>query len=849
MNARVNYLDDGRVELTFENGDFYRGDLVNGEITGRGMMHYHDGRVYTGSFLKDQWHGHGKATFPSNHSEYDGEWSHNLREGKGTTIYFNDDNTVSVKYIAEYHNDMIDGHCRTEFSNSDVMEATQKGYETIGDVEYWYGPERENQALSGWKYEGPMPIVDNTYIRKGHGRMISPDGVVYEGEFAGDERNGRFTITYPDGTVKEAQYANGECVGSFFDNAHHSDAVEQKAEEYRAQEKETEQLGTKLEDEAGAGEGIAEAGTGNGAAGAGDGIAAAGAGNDAEGAAWSVDPDDERFLHVMYRGNDRYSPEVARYFDGVIGMEGVKEQLDKMYKRFQIDAMRAKALGKAQGKQGYYFIITGNPGTGKTTVARIIGRMLHDMGFLTGDVFVEVDRGKLVGQYIGQTAKETAAVIEAARGGTLFIDEAYTLFKKGDEKDFGTEAIDTLLKDMEDHRGEYCCILAGYRDRMNEMIQSANPGLASRFDHKIHIGDYTADELVDILVSMAAGRQFAIKKEARQVILAKIEKEKVDETFDNARYARRLLDEALERQAMRLSENFESLAVEDLQVLEAEDFGEMTSDLSTLDTCLAELNALTGLASVKEEVNGFVHAVRIQNESKKRGLAIASNPIPLNMVFTGNPGTGKTTVARLLNKIYYHLGLLKRPDVFVECVRADLVGRYQGETAMKVKDVVRSALGGILFIDEAYSLVAGEGDTFGMEAVNTLVSEIENNRDNLAVVLAGYTKEMEAFLDSNPGLRSRLPRVLEFPDYSPDELAAIFNSDLERRGYEAEISPDVLRALIEREMAKKDFGNARGVRNLVDEVIEQHNGRMNRSDLSLLSNDDIVSITDEDAQI
>jgi SpoVK/Ycf46/Vps4 family AAA+-type ATPase len=163
--------------------------------------------------------------------------------------------------------------------------------------------------------------------------------------------------------------------------------------------------------------------------------------------------------------------------------------------------------------------------------------------------------------------------------------------------------------------------------------------------------------------------------------------------------------------------------------------------------------------------------------------------------------------------------------------------------------VVRSALGGILFIDEAYSLVNGDGDTFGIEAINTLVSEIENNRDNLAVVLAGYTEEMNDFLDSNPGLRSRLPRVLEFPDYTLDELVQIFNRDLEKRGYEAEMSDAVVRDLIEREMAKKDFGNARGARNLVDEVIEQHNERMNRTDLALLSNDDILSITDEDAQI
>ena len=399
---------------------------------------------------------------------------------------------------------------------------------------------------------------------------------------------------------------------------------------------------------------------------------------------------------------------------------------------------------------------------------------------------------------------------------------------------------------MEDHRGESCVILAGYQDRMRDMIRNANPGLASRFDHKIHIPDYSAQELVDILVSMAERKRFLILKEAKSVILSRINREKVDDTFDNARFARRLLDEAIENQAVRLSNNLKEIQPEDLQVLRPEDFGDPENDDSTLEGCLEKLNGLIGLASVKEEVNGFVRAVKIQNESRKRGLAIAANPIPMNMVFTGNPGTGKTTVARLLSQIYFHLGLLKRPDVFVECVRADLVGKYQGETAIKVKDVVRSALGGILFIDEAYSLVSGEGDSFGIEAVNTLVSEIENNRENLAVILAGYSDRMQEFLDSNPGLRSRLPRVVEFPDYTLEELVQIFRSDLSGRGYRVQASEGLLTECMRKASAGKDFGNARGVRNLCDQAITAHNERLNRTDLSALSNEAIVTITDED---
>ncbi|MBQ2063801.1 MAG: hypothetical protein II456_04395, partial [Firmicutes bacterium] len=170
---------DGTVEIQYDNGSRYAGEMIGGQLTGKGTMHYADGRVYEGYFVNGEWHGFGKASFPSNHSTYEGEWSHNLREGKGTTIYYNDDNTVNATYIAEYHNDRIDGHCRTEFGNSDVMEGMFRGYDPLGPVKYWYGLKRENQSLAGWFYEGDMPIIDNFYSRHGHGRLTSPDGVVY----------------------------------------------------------------------------------------------------------------------------------------------------------------------------------------------------------------------------------------------------------------------------------------------------------------------------------------------------------------------------------------------------------------------------------------------------------------------------------------------------------------------------------------------------------------------------------------------------------------------------------------------------------------------------------------------
>ena len=810
MNAKVNYLPDGRVELNFENGDYYVGELKDGKITGKGRMVYKNNKIYEGEFLDDKWNGFGKAEFfhPDGklESSYEGNWVRNLREGHGREIFYDNKGEVSAIYDAEYKNDHIDGPCVSEWANGDIMEAVLRGYDPIGPVVYRYGKKRglAASALAGWVYEGPMYVVGGKYSREGHGKLRAADGTVYEGEFKRDDLNGRFTITYLNGTTETAIYVNGVRSG---DGAAYAD-IPMETEEEPKEEVEEEPVN-----------------------------------------AWRPEEDDDTFLHVQYKGNDKYPEELQPYFKGVIGMEAVKDQLDKMYKRFKIDKMRQESLGLKGSKQGFYFIITGNPGTGKTTVARIIGKMLRDLDLLPGEVFVEVDRGRLVGQYIGATAIQTTSVIDSARGGTLFIDEAYNLFKKDDPKDFGVEAVDTLLKDMEDHRGEYCCILAGYKDRMDEMIKYANPGLASRFDHKIHIDDYSAEEILDILVSMADGKHFYIKKEAAKIILSKINTEQVDDTFDNARCARRLLDAAIERQALRLSDNIEDMGEHDLQILEASDFGKIQGEAEDLEGCLEELDSLVGLTDVKAEINSFVQAVKVQNESRKRGLSIASNPISLNMVFTGNAGTGKTTVARLLSKIYFHLGLLKRPDVFIECTRADLVGRYQGETAIKVKDKVRSALGGILFIDEAYALVNGDGDSFGQEAVNTLVSEIENNRENLAVILAGYTTEMEEFLNSNSGLKSRLPRVIEFPDYDLKELMAIFRRDLQKRGYEDDMSDESLEKLIAKGMERPDFGNARGARNLVDKAIEKHNARMNESELSALSNDDILSITDEDLKI
>ncbi len=245
-----------------------------------------------------------------------------------------------------------------------------------------------------------------------------------------------------------------------------------------------------------------------------------------------------------------------------------------------------------------------------------------------------------------------------------------------------------------------------------------------------------------------------------------------------------------------------------------------------LKDALASLDSLVGLAPVKEEVRKLVSFIQIQRKRKESGLKTA--PISYHCVFTGNPGTGKTTVARIIADVYRELGVVKRGHL-VETDRSGLIGEYVGQTAVKTNKTVDSALDGVLFIDEAYSLVQGGQNDYGREAVATLLKRMEDDRDRLVVVLAGYTDEMRAFIESNPGLRSRFNRYIDFPDYSAEELSEIFLSLAAKSEYRCD---DSLRASLADAMRRaaaggdRAFGNARFVRNLFESAIERQAVRL-----------------------
>jgi SpoVK/Ycf46/Vps4 family AAA+-type ATPase len=435
---------------------------------------------------------------------------------------------------------------------------------------------------------------------------------------------------------------------------------------------------------------------------------------------------------------------------------------------------------------------------------------------------------------------------KSALDGILFVDEAYALAgTPGSTGDFGREAVDTLLKFMEDNRDQLMVIVAGYPTEMRRFIET-NPGLASRFSRTIDFPPYSANELSAILRLMAKKQQNALPAELETSLIPWIESQARRENWGNAREMRNLLEKAGEAQAMRVSAE-PSADITKIEMVDFEQAGvppvrtrSQTSAAGapaytagrrlavaptvptarTLDQALDELEQMIGLAPVKDEVNKLMAALEVERMRREQGLAIA--PISRHMVFTGPPGVGKTQIARALGEIYRSLNVLRKGHL-VETDRSGLVAGYIGQTAPKTLDLCKSALDGILFVDEAYALAGTPGSTgdFGREAIDTLLKFMEDNRDRIVVIVAGYPNEMRRFIDSNPGLASRFTKTIEFPAYSADELAAIMRLMAKQQNYAL---PDELEAKlrpwIENRMRGESWGNAREMRTLLERARE-----------------------------
>lgn len=538
-------------------------------------------------------------------------------------------------------------------------------------------------------------------------------------------------------------------------------------------------------------------------------------------------------------------------FDDLIGLDSVKREIRTQIDRKIMERMQNQVGVRGANHNSLHMLFLGNPGTGKTSVARILGQIYYKMGALSKPNVVEVGRSDLIAGFVGQTAIKTQEVIDRAKGGILFIDEAYSLVHSKTD-DYGFEAVETLLKGIEDNRNNLLVIMAGYENEMEEFL-STNPGFKSRFNRRIYFEDYSVDEMMEIFKQYVTGAGMDLKLGAEHALRELLENKSRIPDFGNARGVRNLFESVIEAKNARVLAGSKKPNKADLLFVTAEDIqivlGRRDNEKS-LEELIDELNNMVGLSAVKEQINRQITTIMVEKAALARGAQRKKVDGSKHMIFLGNPGTGKTTVARLIGGIYKQLGVLPRGEVTLEVSRSELIANVVGGTAPKVKDCVKRAMGGVLFIDEAYSLCQDERDSFGKEAVDTLLKCIEDYRDNLLVIMAGYEKEMEEFLNTNPGFKSRFNNIIYFDDYSPEDMVEILKRNLKSRGMTLEEGVDDKLASFFAEVSKDSaFGNARGVRNVLEAALANQNMRLAQKDLNNLSADEFDRLTYEDVAL
>lgn len=520
------------------------------------------------------------------------------------------------------------------------------------------------------------------------------------------------------------------------------------------------------------------------------------------------------FHNLAGKRNNKLS--ATQQLEQMRGIDVIKDKIDDLF--FEIKELSDQDIEKTAKKNinpffthrttipqdkkndiNLHLALKGAPGTGKTTVARLIGEIFREKGLLRSGHFVKASRSDLVAGYVGQTAIQTSRLIDQAMGGVLFVDEAYSLVGKGDN-DFGQEALETILEAMENHKGEFAVIFAGYPDEIDSLIES-NPGFKSRFSehHIISIPNFNHETLYQILLDTIAEKNKILNWELREQLPVIIERwqaaEGNNKSFGNARTIKEDIYKAMDNNRRKRVRITNDPAIDDKEFI----MNDLPSLLypyiaahssNSFDSAMEELDKMIGLNGVKHQIDKLIKQIELNKMRAAQNLK-SSHGNSMHMLFVGNPGTGKTTVARLMGEILKGLNIIPSSKV-VEVSPKDLVAAYVGQSEQKAQEKLDEAKDGILFIDEIYGLSSGSlGNSYGADVItNVLVPAMTKQDSDLVIIGAGYEKQMEEFLNNNPGLDRRFSKKILFEDFSNEELLEIIQQHAIEQDY---VIPEALK--------------------------------------------------------
>jgi hypothetical protein len=491
--------------------------------------------------------------------------------------------------------------------------------------------------------------------------------------------------------------------------------------------------------------------------------------------------------------------------ESLVGLAGVKKEVTALINLIKMSQVR-KDMGLPMPPMSRHLVFAGPPGTGKTTVARLYGSVLAELGILSRGHMVEAARADLVGQYIGSTAIKTTELITTAVGGVLFIDEAYTLTAStgGSGPDFGQEAVDALMKMMEDQRDELVVIVAGYSELMENFLAS-NPGLASRFTRTIEFPNYSVGELVTITTDLCRKHYYEMTDDAVEALTEYFERVPKNETFGNGRVARKLFEAMVNNQASRLAASPPTRDM-DLSRLTAAD---LSSELTQLGheltrpgadqasdpgeavkstEAMRRINALTGIGTVRQAVGDSL--VRLcQRRAQRQATGIGAN-----VVISGPRGSGRSEVARLYARALSELDLVPVGQLVTASLDDDLLAHWPGQAESLAAAVWEDARGGVLAIRAG----AEPDEGYDAEVLEAVAGEMRTRPGDPVVLLLGEPAGLRALFGHVPGLQSCFSEFWELPEYSADELAEIAVRRLCSRGHEV---PDEVRRAIRNQLA------------------------------------------------